>query len=133
MNPYNTRLPNFTAEASLAAPKSARERLTYSSKNYPMQDIKVLHLAANRVNPHTWCDEETPCDPVTRTKTICRWREDIGDTGDCVCSSRSCKPPCSCYNSMGHPVPKTASDCLSSGYSWCCYDPKTDIGSCTIA
>jgi hypothetical protein len=125
---YNN-LPNFTAEKSLFKNSiHMRNECTFILRYDLMKDVKVITAAQRHIDPHTWCDEDDPCDPVTKTKTICRWREDLKD---CVCSSRQCIPPCSCYNN-GRPVGKTEGDCLDSGYSWCCYDPKTGIESCTI-
>ncbi len=127
MEPYNSRLPNFTAEASLWSSKNARDDLVYIPKNYPMQDLKVILMAEKHVDPSTWCDEETPCDPVTHTRTTCRWRDDLQD---CICSIFSCTPNCHCYDHDMRILSHTEGTCLRLCYSWCCSDSETGILTC---
>jgi hypothetical protein len=121
-------LPGFNAEASLLSHKMVSDRVINDSGDYYIDKFNVLTSAEKHIDPKSWCDEDGLCDPVTHTRTICRWRDDIQD---CVCSNKPCNPSysCSCSNRSY----KTEVDCINAGYSWCCVDHSTGIGSCKTA
>jgi hypothetical protein len=87
MKTYNNLLPKFTAEASLVSSKNARGILVYRLDYYYAENGNVLNMPQRHIDPRTWCNEDTPCDHSTHTRTICRWRDDIQD---CVCVARHC-------------------------------------------
>jgi hypothetical protein len=121
-------LPGFSAAASLLSDKAANSRFINNTFDYYTERFNVLIGAQSHTDPKSWCNEDGPCDPVTHTKTICRWRDDIQD---CVCSNKPCNATysCSCSNRSY----RTENDCISAGYSWCCVDRSTGIGTCKTA
>jgi hypothetical protein len=132
------RLPNFTAKASLLNSRDSGDgimsnRVRYTTRSYNTQTMsekitpQITQAQCNAM-PCEECHESRRC-----YKECYTWRS---AQQECASYFKKCSDPlpkrkwdCSC----SEPRYTTESSCIANWGTWCCENPCTGLGVCTVS